>query len=312
MPRRLLIALACTLAPPVAAADLTWPAEAERLLTQTSDVAGFRIATGSHDGDSIPTRTQDGTLIQEIWRLTGDGGEPARVMVALRDQLSAQGYQIGFSCADTVCGGFDFRFGLPIAPGPEMFVDLGDFHYLTARRRGPTGVDDLAITVSRGGQAGYVHLARVTSGPARAAPVRRADPAPDTAAPDAAPQDGLIDQLVATGRAVLEDLSFRTGASALSGEAYESLITLAAWLAEDRDRRVALVGHTDASGSQEANAALSLARAQSVRGALVTDHATAPEQVAAAGVGFLAPRAPNTTPAGREANRRVEVVLIAP
>lgn len=309
MPRYLMIALACAVAQPVAAAELAWPADAERVLTQTSDVAGFRIATGGHDGQAIPTRTHDGTLMQEIWRLPG-AGDPARVVMALRDQLIAQGYQIGFSCADAACGGFDFRFGLPIAPGPEMFVDLGDFHYLTARRRGPTGADDLAITISRGGQSGYVHMARVTSGPARPAPVWRADPTLDAAAP--APQAVLIDQLVATGRAVLEDLSFRTGASALSGDAYESLESLAAWLAGDAGRRVVVVGHTDASGSQEANAALSLARAEAVRRALVTDHATAPEQVSAAGVGFLAPRAPNTTPDGREANRRVEVVLIAP
>jgi outer membrane protein OmpA-like peptidoglycan-associated protein len=309
MPRRLLIALVCTLAPPVAAAELAWPADATRVVTQTSDVAGFRMATGGHDGTTIPTRGHDGTLIQEIWRLPGAEGEPARVVAALRAQLIAQGYQIGFSCADVACGGFDFRFGLPIAPGPEMFVDLADFHYLTARRRAPTGADDLAITISRGGQSGYVHLARVTSGRAMPAPVWRADPTPEAAAP--APQAGLIDQLVATGRAVLEDLSFRPGASALSGEGYESLAILAAWLAQDRGRRVALVGHTDASGSQDANAALSLARAESVRRALVSDHGTAIDQVSAAGVGFLAPRATNSTPAGREANRRVEVVLVS-
>ncbi len=36
-----------------------------------------------------------------------------------------------------------------------------------------------------------------------------------------------------------------------------------------------------------------------------------PAQIDAEGIGYLAPRASNSTTAGREANRRVEVVLIA-
>jgi OOP family OmpA-OmpF porin len=310
VPRLFLTAVALALALPAAALELALPAGAERLLTRSQDVAGFRIATGVFDNGAVPSREVDGAMTEDIWRLPGDGdgGNPARLAALLRNQLLMQGYEIGFSCADTACGGFDFRFALPIAQGPEMYVDLGAFHYLSARRTGPAGSEDVALTLSRGGQAGYVHVARIsTSGTSGTTP---APLVPVSSAP-VVTSDRVIDQLTTQGHAVLDDLTFNTGASALSGNRYESLVTLAAWLAQDQSRRVALVGHTDASGAQDANTALSLARAEAVRRALITDHGTRAEQVTAAGVGFLSPRTTNSTPAGREANRRVEVVLLS-
>jgi len=71
---------------------------------------------------------------------------------------------------------------------------------------------------------------------------------------------------------------------------------------------VVLVGHTDASGALAPNIALSRARAQAVRAALVALGAKA-DQIGAEGAGYLAPRATNLTPEGRAQNRRVEVML---
>jgi hypothetical protein len=59
------------------------------------------------------------------------------------------------------------------------------------------------------------------------------------------------------GAAPLDDLRFRTGASELSATDYPSLLALAAFLAENPDRRVVLVGHTDAEGGRDSNIALS-------------------------------------------------------
>jgi OOP family OmpA-OmpF porin len=70
------------------------------------------------------------------------------------------------------------------------------------------------------------------------------------------------------------------------------------------------VGHTDSRGGAESNVALSEARAQAVRDHLVERLGADPAQVETAGIGFLAPRATNATGEGREANRRVEVVLL--
>ena len=74
--------------------------------------------------------------------------------------------------------------------------------------------------------------------------------------------------------------------------------------------RVALVGHTDAQGSLDANIALSKRRAQAVADRLVAGHGVARAQLQAEGMGWLAPVATNLTPEGREANRRVEAVVL--
>jgi hypothetical protein len=71
------------------------------------------------------------------------------------------------------------------------------------------------------------------------------------------------------------------------------------------------VGHTDAEGGRDSNIALSEARAEAVRRHLIdVTLGVNPAQLDAAGIGYLAPRATNETAGGREANRRVEVVLL--
>lgn len=292
---------------PVAALDVVWPSGATQIVESIENTADFRIATGPADrGGMPPVRTVSGVLSEEVWRLPGEGADTAAIMSSLRAQLIDQGYAVTFSCADRACGGFDFRFALPIAQAPEMFVDLGNFHYLAAQRSLGEATEDIALTVSVGGNAGYVHLARIGGGDS--APTALI---PSFSAPQSADQADLIARLIATGHAVLEDLTFETGASALSGNRYDSLATLAEWLAGDSGRRIALVGHTDAEGALDRNIALSEARAAAVRQSLINDHGAAADRISAAGVGYLSPRATNSTADGRDANRRVEVVLLA-
>ena len=69
-----------------------------------------------------------------------------------------------------------------------------------------------------------------------------------------------------------------------------------------------IVGHSDSSGDLEMNRALSERRAEAVRAALV-ERGVAPGQLAAEGVGYLAPLTANSTEEGRAINRRVELVL---
>jgi OOP family OmpA-OmpF porin len=291
---------------PAVALELGWPDGAERVLTRAEPGTGFRLAEGSFAQGSVPVTTADGTLVEEVWQVPGSLGGSAALFTLLRDQLTEQGYEVRFSCADVTCGGFDFRYALPIAGGPAMHVDLGDFHYLSATRDTDAGPEHVALTVSHGGRLGYAHLAWITP--------RGATPAitvPSTRMTATADGQGLIADLTSSGHAILEDLSFATGASALSDNRYDSLVTLAAWLAEDGDRRIVLVGHTDAEGALDSNIALSRARAEAVRAALVDTFGADAARIEAAGVGYLSPRAANTSVTGREANRRVEVVLLS-
>ncbi|WP_346796625.1 OmpA family protein [Halomonas sp. Bachu 37] len=74
------------------------------------------------------------------------------------------------------------------------------------------------------------------------------------------------------------------------------------------DTHLAVVGHTDARGSEAYNEALSLKRAKNVTGRLVS-LGVRPDQVDFIGMGELQPVAPNSTPEGMGKNRRVEFFL---
>ena len=84
---------------------------------------------------------------------------------------------------------------------------------------------------------------------------------------------------------------------------------LAAYLKRNPKLQVALVGHTDTDGALALNTALSKRRAQAVRARLIERWDVPAAQVTAEGAGWLAPRASNDTPEGREKNRRVEVII---
>ena len=67
-------------------------------------------------------------------------------------------------------------------------------------------------------------------------------------------------------------------------------------------------GHTDNNGDPDVSLRLSAQRALAVQSALV-DARIDKKRLDAVGVGGLQPRADNNTAAGREKNRRIELVL---
>jgi OOP family OmpA-OmpF porin len=295
-------------APAASAFDLSLPPGASLIRSDPPEPGRHDIATDVWTGTTLPIETISGSLARTIWTLPA--GEQATV-ASLADGIAARlrtgGATIVLSCADNVCGGFDFRSRLDLGQSPEMLVDIGNFHYIAAR----DGARTVAITVSQGGDTLYVHTVLVggqgdtglwTTPPGQPAGNDAAAPAPDIAT--------RIAQLPQTGAVTLEDLFFRTGASDLSGGDYLSLVALSEYLSENPGRRIVLVGHTDAVGNLEGNIALSQARAEAVRQYLIERLDVDPGQVSATGIGYLAPRATNETEDGRETNRRVEAVLL--
>ena len=106
------------------------------------------------------------------------------------------------------------------------------------------------------------------------------------------------------------DVLFDFGKATLTPVAARKVAQLAARLRQARGA-VTVVGHTDSVGTPAANLALSLARAQPVRAALLTGLPGRAAQVVASGRGELAPVAPDMTgtdnPEGRAKNRRVVI-----
>ncbi len=294
----------------LAAPPLTFPGTAEQTALQGSANGSFALPIGPWSDGKVEHLALTGAVEHQSWRLPGMAGGTLGVMQYLSGQLVASGYEPLFDCETDGCGGFDFRFETKVLPEPEMHVDLGDFRFLSARKGTGKTADYLALLVSRAGDVGFVQLSHV--GPAGTQLALTAKPvaAPTVpAASIAASGASISDALENRGNVVLEDLSFASGATALSSGQFSSLAELAAYLAAHPERAVLIVGHTDAVGPLTVNVALSRQRAQSVVNRLVADHGVDPAQVSAEGVGFLAPRASNLTDAGRQKNRRVEAVL---
>jgi OOP family OmpA-OmpF porin len=283
-------------AAPAPALDMPLPASVT--LSETEPLATHRIATGPFADGGLPVETVEGTLTRTAHRMAAPGATPTSLMAPLRDQLDAQGWETVFACADRACGGFEFRFEIDVAPAPAMFVDLGAFRYLAARRG--AAWTTLIASVSAG--EGYVEQVTVTP-TGEDAPVL-----PEASSVPAASSD-LATALSSLGRAVLDDLAFPSGATELPEADYPSLAALAEYLRAEPSVTIALVGHTDAEGGAEGNMAISRRRAESARALLTGPYGIEPGRVAAFGVGFFSPLAPNTSDAGRERNRRVEVVV---
>lgn len=71
---------------------------------------------------------------------------------------------------------------------------------------------------------------------------------------------------------------------------------------------ISIVGHSDDSGTPDHNSQVAEARARSVAAALGA-HGIATDQIKVATAGSTKPVATNTTPEGRQLNRRVEIVV---
>jgi outer membrane protein OmpA-like peptidoglycan-associated protein len=104
------------------------------------------------------------------------------------------------------------------------------------------------------------------------------------------------------------DLIFGTGEADLKPGARRSLDNLATFLRAHPKQVVVVEGFTDGQGSDQLNMQLSERRAQAVREALVAGGVD-PAQIEARGYGKRYPVATNDTAAGRQLNRRVEVVI---
>jgi OOP family OmpA-OmpF porin len=105
------------------------------------------------------------------------------------------------------------------------------------------------------------------------------------------------------------DVLFATGKATLFPGAIRTIDKLAGFLKKYPDRNVLIEGHTDSVGSEEYNLDLSENRADSVREQLVAE-GISPKRIFTKGYGKQYPEASNDTPAGRQQNRRVEVVIL--
>ncbi|MEM9997720.1 MAG: OmpA family protein [Bacteroidota bacterium] len=101
-----------------------------------------------------------------------------------------------------------------------------------------------------------------------------------------------------------QTVEFATGTAQLTEASRATLNAIAANLAEYPELSITVEGHTDNTGSRDANDTLSQQRAQAVAGYLAEQGVDA-SRIAAVGYGDARPVETNATDEGKAANRRV-------
>ena len=102
---------------------------------------------------------------------------------------------------------------------------------------------------------------------------------------------------------------FATGKADLNASSQTSITEIAKVLKENSDMDIAIIGHTDNTGTDKVNNPLSVNRAKSVQNSLKKEGVTNIKRVE--GQGSTNPVADNATEDGRKLNRRVEVYMYA-
>jgi outer membrane protein OmpA-like peptidoglycan-associated protein len=106
----------------------------------------------------------------------------------------------------------------------------------------------------------------------------------------------------------LSDVLFDVDKATLKPGAREKLARVAGILGSHPDLKIEIEGHADSTGSEDHNQRLSERRAESVR-AYMGQQGIANAVVSAVGFGESRPVATNGTAAGRQQNRRVEIIV---
>lgn len=290
-------------------ADLGAPEGAERTLYRARAFDSYVLPTGPVRPGREASETIEGRVVWSAYRLDDPEATTAAIVGGYLARLRGLGFEPIYQCAGEECGGFDFRFGVEVLPAPAMLLDVADFRQLSMRD--PAGGLHASILVSRVQKRIYIQTVSVavTEAPeALGAAPEPGDAEEVVLMPGA--QRALAERLRAEGHVAVEGLEFEPGGTALSAASAEALDLLAGVLSRDAELSVVIVGHSDNVGDLDANIDLSRRRAEAVRAALV-ERGVPESQLAARGVGYLAPVTSNATDEGRARNRRVELVLRA-
>jgi outer membrane protein OmpA-like peptidoglycan-associated protein len=134
----------------------------------------------------------------------------------------------------------------------------------------------------------------------------------DQAAEMEADLEGATIERVGEGIKITFDsgILFDVDKSDLRYDARENIAKLAEILNKYEDTNIMLAGHTDSDGAEDYNMVLSERRARAVENYLAEREVSNP-RMSSAWYGESMPVADNSTPEGKQANRRVEVAIMA-
>nr|WP_315401586.1 DUF4892 domain-containing protein [uncultured Duganella sp.] len=233
------------------------------------------------------------------------------VMRNYQAALEKAGLKPLFSCAKEACGA-DFgeymlntRLGNNYIQGDGNSYDpfnygRNDNRYLVAKGARPDGsVVHVAVYVVAPveNKNGGVYLEIVEAKPMEGGKVAASLNAAD-----------MAKGIAAEGKVAVYGVYFDTDKADVKAESKAALGEMAALLRQDAKLKVYVVGHTDNAGALAHNLELSQKRAEAVVKALAADYKVDAKRLSAKGVASYSPVASNDAEAGREKNRRVELV----
>jgi OOP family OmpA-OmpF porin len=136
-----------------------------------------------------------------------------------------------------------------------------------------------------------------------------ATPAPVVVkAPVAAPAP-VVKKVEVKAEKVNLHINFETDSAKIAKESIPRVEKFSTFLKKSPEYKAEIIGHTDSTGSDAHNDALSASRATAVKD-MIIKNGVAADRVRAVGKGEKEPVASNKTKDGRAANRRIEAQLI--
>jgi outer membrane protein OmpA-like peptidoglycan-associated protein len=111
------------------------------------------------------------------------------------------------------------------------------------------------------------------------------------------------------GGKLIVETTFAAGTTTLTPDARQLIDAFIRQLPGVQERQLVVVGHTDRTGSEEANYRLGQQRAAAVAHYLLDEYGLDPVRVRVTSAGDTRPVADNATAEGRRQNRRVEILV---
>jgi outer membrane protein OmpA-like peptidoglycan-associated protein len=209
------------------------------------------------------------------------------------NRLTENGYEIIYKCRDKECGDYNFRyFGTEVLPAPSMSVNLGDFRYIAAAKKGDPTVH-VGILVSSNNGAVQNQVMVVETGEMENRMVDAKE---------------MAESISGTGKIAIYGILFDYDKADIRPESRPALDQIAELMNDNPELKILVVGHTDNEGDMDYNLDLSMRRAGAIVAELSGAYGIPGDRLMPAGAGFMSPVASNRTDAGRAENRRVELV----
>lgn len=263
-----------------------------RVTSRDTREAGARIS----DRNSMPVSGRAVRLRYEV----PEGRSALEVMRNHQERLAANSFETLFTCRDNECGDPSEMWSAVrdtvSGANAGLLAGWSSVLYTVAKLSRPEGDVHVAILVNATSQRSQVLVDVVESRPMQSGRIVFVD------------ASAMQQAVERTGRVALYGIQFGFDSAEILPASRPTLEEIAKFLRANPAMNVVVAGHTDGQGAFDYNVQLSTRRAQSVVAALTREWGIAAGRLTPFGAGMAAPIASNDNDAGRQQNRRVEIV----